>query len=147
MKTYILIWVVAVVLSIPTQSEPLVQLSLGHGIRHQQNSVSEIFLTVDNWSVSMAGISKGETENGYQDFNNIFSVTKKQTWFWGDEFTMYTRVGVSTVEGSNLVGPWNYRSGVGAKYKAASIEYHHISSASLYRTNQGIDWISFSIDF
>lgn len=138
-----LILISLLLISSSIYAKPFMQLSIGQTFRHQDNNVSELSFVSKNWSIGIIGISEGETTNGYQEFNNIFSLTKTN----GLPYNFYTRVGISTVEGSNLVGPWTYRSGVGFRYQWFALEFNHISSGSLYRVNQGIDWLSFAVDF
>lgn len=146
MNKHLLFFIAVILFSGTSVADPFVKLSIGQAVRHQDNSVSELSFYSGAWSLGLAGIGEGETFNGKQEFNNIVSITKELTIIEKYGFTVYSKIGLSRVEGSNLVGPLDYRSVFGVRKGIVSIELNHISSGSLYRTNRGIDWISFNLE-
>ncbi|SDJ86271.1 acyloxyacyl hydrolase [Microbulbifer yueqingensis] len=61
--------------------------------------------------------------------------------------SLYGRVGVAYVDGSPLVGHFNFRTGVGVDFGGFAFELMHYSSASLTPLNTGINLLEFRVPF
>lgn len=94
----------------------------------------------NNWDVQALLIGQGQTSNGYQAATGALSVSHVIWPGWyalGGDYFM--RLGAAYVKDSRLVGPIDYRLGVGLNYDVVELEVGHYSSGGIFETNTGID--------
>lgn len=123
------------------------KIGLGHTGINSHMTVGEIAYEYNNWEAAASIIGQGDTQGGKQDAVNVYSVSKlvRPDWcFLGG--CNYYRLGVASVDGSPLVGPFNYRLGVGMEWKLLSVEFFHYSSAGIYDPNTGIDGLMLKLN-
>jgi hypothetical protein len=118
-------------------------IGLGETLINSNSRIGEIAYTnKHDFEFAASIIGEGSTEKGYQETVDIYSVsyiTKPDWTFLGAK--NYYKLGVSYVNKSTLVGPSNFRLGVGLDWNVFSLEYIHYSSADIHKTNTGIDAI------
>lgn len=116
-------------------------IAVGKAHLSSDQSYGEIgYITKQNWEFNLGLIGAGETKYGYQDVGITYGASKiiKPNWcFLGG--CNYWRIGVSGVHNSPLVGPVNYRLGIGMDYGVFAVEAVHMSSAGIFEDNTGFD--------
>lgn len=93
-----------------------------------------------DWEVNYGQIGEGETDYGDQEVVDVYSVSYlvRPRWCLG-QFCNYYRLGAAYVDETPLIGPTNYRLGIGFEHKYVQLEYFHFSSAGIWENNGGID--------
>jgi hypothetical protein len=122
-------------------------IALGRTHLNSDSTYAEVGYQVRDWEFNLGLIGAGETKDGYQGTVLTYGVSKlvKPDWcFLGG--CNYYRIGVAGVHGSPLVGPINFRLGIGMRYRNFSVEAVHDSSADLFKTNTGIDAVMLKLE-
>jgi|AntRauTorcE11898_2_1112593.scaffolds.fasta_scaffold00821_6 hypothetical protein len=125
-------------------------IGLGSTLINSTLRVGEVGFVYNNWEVQALIMKQGDTKNGVQEDNlEIYSVSYVTEPLWGYKgVEPYFRLGVSANSGSNLVGPTNFRLGLGVDFnKVWRLEWSHHSSASIHEVNTGIDYVTVSYQF
>lgn len=94
----------------------------------------------NNWDLQALLIGQGDTRNGYQDATWGVSLSHVVLPGWralGGDYFM--RLGAAYIKDSELVGPINYRLGIGLDYRRVELELMHYSSGGIFETNTGVD--------
>lgn len=123
-------------------SELTPKIGLGSTVANSHLTTGEFSIEYRRWEVAVGIIGAGHTERGEQDSVNTFSVSRFVRPDWvilGGR--NYYKMGIGYVDDSPLVGPINYRLGIGLEYRFVSVEYFHYSSAGIHKTNTGVDGI------
>jgi len=131
---------------VPTKviSEPYI--GLGTSVVNSELKTNEFGYRWGDWDLSVNLQDGGNTKNGYQKQVDIVSFSKiiRPKWAIGPCDTIL-RVGVANVNNSALVGQKNFRLGAGCDFGPIEVEWSHISSADINKTNTGIDVIQFRL--
>jgi hypothetical protein len=101
----------------------------------------EIGVRYGDWDLQIAETHMGRLYDGSkQGTARIYSGSYL---FQSDQVPIFGRLGISYTPGqSELVGPTNFRLGVGIRpIKNIEIEYAHYSSADIHPTNTGLDML------
>jgi hypothetical protein len=119
------------------------RIGLGKSIINSDLKTAEIGYEWNSWEASATLSEAGKTKNGFQDQVETYSVSYLTRIavapVWAPPCR---RVGVSSNSGSNLVGPTNFRLGVGVDFSDVwRVEYVHHSSAGIHRPNTGVDYV------
>jgi hypothetical protein len=119
------------------------RIGLGKSIINSDLRTAEIGYEWNSWEASATLSEAGKTKNGFQDQVETYSVSYltriAAAPVWA---TPFLRLGVSYNSGSNLVGPTNFRLGVGVDFRDVwRVEYVHHSSAGIHKPNTGIDYV------
>ena len=118
-------------------------IGLGQSVINSHIKTAEFSYRNDgNWEFAASLMGEGDTKNGVQGITNIYSasyIVEPQWSFLGGK--NYYRLGGAYVNDSPLVGPTNYRLGVGMDWDVFSLEYVHYSSSGIHDLNTGIDMI------
>lgn len=94
----------------------------------------------NNWDAQVMIIGSGDNKNGPQGETYITSVSHLIYPQWNiGPANFFMRLGVAYVNKSNLVGPWNFRLGLGFDFDLFELEMGHVSSAGVWSPNTGID--------
>lgn len=109
------------------------ELGLGQGTNHvSEYAFSEVSINYLGYDFGVGGMSN---DVEFASVTKTFDVTNG----------LFVRVGIARVHNSDIVGPWNYRSGIGYRRNIFSVEFsvefNHFSSSGLYYPNNGIDAI------
>lgn len=97
----------------------------------------------NKWDVALQYIGEGDTKNGEQTAEPIFSVSRIVNPPWVLARGQYfMRMGVAYTPDNKLVGDTTYRLGVGLRWDFVELEYGHISSGDLWKNNTGIDFVT-----
>lgn len=137
--TFIIVLLAA---SYDARAENGARISLGHTVANSEVTVGEVSYEWNDWEAGAMLIGEGDTKNGEQSTVPVYSVSHLVCPEWSIlGADNYYRLGVAYVDGSPLVGDWNFRLGVGLEWKVFQLEYAHLSSAGIYETNSGIDMI------
>jgi hypothetical protein len=119
-------------------------IGVGQSILNSKATYAEAgYVTDRNWEFNLGLIGVGETKDGPQTLVTTYGVSKlvKPNWCFMSACNYY-RIGVAGVHGSPLVGPINFRLGVGVRIKNVfEIEAFHYSSAGIFEDNTGIDGV------
>lgn len=130
-------------------NQNIVSVGVGQSLFNGDMTVVELSYRYRRWELGGVILGQGNTAEGDQErLGYAASITRilDPGWEWC-RGKAYGRVGVSYVDGSPLVGHFNFRTGVGIDFTDFSLEYQHFSSASLTYLNTGIDVIHFRIPF
>ena len=124
-----------------------VTIALGKTVLNSDASYAEIGYETRNWEFNLGLIGVGETKDGPQDLVITYGASKlvKPNWCFAGGCNYY-RIGVAGVYGSPLVGPVNFRLGVGMNYGVFSVEAFHYSSAGIFEDNTGIDGVMLKLE-
>jgi hypothetical protein len=123
-------------------------IGLGYTVMNSSMTTGEIGYEYNGWNASAMVIGSGETVFGNQDNVYAYALTNivRPNWhFLGGR--NYYRIGVTYVDGSPLVGPTNFRLGIGMEWEVFALEWVHISSAGIHRPNRGIDVLQLRFRF
>lgn len=115
-------------------------IALGRTAFNSDSTFAEIGYETRDWEFNVGLIGAGQTKDGWQSTVLTYGVSKivRPNWcFLGG--CNYYRIGIAAVHGSPLVGPVNFRLGIGIDWGVFRVEVGHISSADLFETNTGID--------
>jgi hypothetical protein len=144
-KTAILVavFIVALIVAGYVRADDGARIGLGKSIINSDLKTAEIGYEWNSWEASATLSEAGKTKNGFQDQVETYSVSYltriAAAPVWA---TPFLRLGVSYNSGSNLVGPTNFRLGVGVDFSDVwRVEYVHHSSAGIHRPNTGIDYV------
>lgn len=116
-------------------------IALGRTALNSDSTYAEIGYEVRDWEFNVGLIGAGQTKDGWQSTVLTYGISKivRPSWcFLGG--CNYYRIGIAAVHGSPLVGPINFRLGIGMDYGVFRIEAGHLSSGDLFEDNTGIDW-------
>ena len=121
-------------------------IGLGKSFINSSAKVGEIGYERKGWEVQASLMGAGDTKNGHQDQLSIYSVSYITRPGWGYKGAEpYVRLGVSYNSGSRLIGPSNFRLGLGVEFnKVFRLEYVHHSSAAIHDPNTGLDYVALS---
>jgi hypothetical protein len=141
--TFIVVLFVIVLISIGyVRADDGVRIGIGKSVINSHLKTAEIGYEWNSWEASATLTEAGKTKNGRQDQLKIYSVSyltriaAAPAWA-----TPFLRLGVSYNTGSNLIGPTNFRLGVGVDFSDVwRLEYVHHSSAGIHRPNTGFDY-------
>lgn len=126
-----------------------VSVGVGRALFNGDMTAAELSYRYRRWELGGVILGQGDTSKGAQErLGYAASITRvlDPSWEWC-RGKAYGRVGISYVDGSPLVGHFNFRTGIGIDFSTFSLEYQHFSSASLTNLNIGIDIIQFRIPF
>ncbi|AOS95554.1 hypothetical protein AUP74_00077 [Microbulbifer aggregans] len=144
------IWLALVGSAVAEESrENVFSIGLGQTLFNGDMTAAEVSIRHQRWELGGVILGQGDTSEGAQErLGYAASITRmlRPGWEWC-RGSVYGRVGLAYVDGSPLVGHFNFRTGVGIDFRGFSLEYQHLSSASLTRLNTGIDVIQFRIPF
>jgi hypothetical protein len=144
-KTAILVavFIIALIVAGYVRADDGARIGLGKSIINSDLKTAEIGYEWNSWEASATLSEAGKTKNGFQDQVETYSVSYltriAAAPVWAKPFL---RLGVSYNSGSNLVGPTNFRLGVGVDFSDVwRVEYVHHSSAGIHRPNTGVDYV------
>jgi hypothetical protein len=144
-KTAILVavFIIALIVAGYVRADDGARIGLGKSIINSDLKTAEIGYEWNSWEASATLSEAGKTKNDVQDQVETYSISyltriaAAPVWV-----TPFLRLGVSYNSGSNLVGPTNFRLGVGVDFSDVwRVEYVHHSSAGIHRPNTGIDYV------
>lgn len=122
-------------------AEPIGYVALGHSTFNYYQTTGEIAYTPGRWAIAAQLIGEGSYEGSKVETTKIYSVSR----FVNAPFNQgrpYARIGVAYVDDQMpLVGTWNFRLGLGYRAGRIRFEIGHYSSAGIWNTNRGIDFI------
>lgn len=119
------------------------RISLGHSVINSELVVGGVAYEYNNWEASALLMQPGRTKNGKQGQLQIYSVSylTKPGWVFKG-IDPYFRLGVSTNNGSPLIGDPNFRLGIGFDFHDVwRLDLIHDSSAGIHSPNSGLDMI------
>jgi hypothetical protein len=143
--TFIVVLFVIVLISIGyVRADDGVRIGIGKSVINSHLKTAEIGYEWNSWEASATLMESGDTKNGRQDQLEMYSVSYltriAAAPVWANPFM---RLGVSYNNGSNLVGPSNFRLGLGIDFSDVwRVEYAHHSSAGIHRPNTGVDYVT-----
>lgn len=121
-------------------------VALGHSTFNYYQTTGEIAWTPGKWAVAAQLLGEGSYRGQRVETTTIYSVSRfVEAPFWNGR--PYARIGVAYVDGDlPLVGNRNFRLGLGYRLGVARIEMGHYSSAGIWSTNRGVDFIQVGFD-
>jgi hypothetical protein len=144
-KTAILVavFVIALIVAGYVRADDGARIGLGKSIINSDLKTAEIGYEWNSWEANATLSEAGKTKNDVQDQVETYSISYltriAAAPVWA---TPFLRLGVSYNSGSNLVGPTNFRLGVGVDFSDVwRVEYVHHSSAGIHKPNTGIDYV------
>jgi hypothetical protein len=121
-----------------------VRVSIGKTIVNSELKVGELSYEYNDWEFSAALVEDGKTKNGFQEQVEIYTVSYLTKPGWGVYgIEPYVRIGASKNSGSKLIGPTNFRLGLGIDFQNVwRVEFNHHSSAGIHNPNTGLDYVT-----
>jgi hypothetical protein len=144
----ILAFIIVLILASQDAAADSVTIALGRTVLNSDSTYAEVGYEVDNWEFTAGLIGAGQTKDGWQSTVLTSSVSRivRPNWcFLGG--CNYYRIGIMAVHGSPLVGPLNFRLGIGMDYGVFKFEAGHTSSADLFETNTGLDYPFLKLEY
>lgn len=114
------------------------KIALGHTAFNSHETVGEVGYEHANWEVNL-GLIGAESDDKTVLTYGVSKIVRPNWCVLGG--CNYYRIGIAGIDDSPLVGPYNFRLGVGMNWRVFSVEYFHYSSAGIYDPNRGIDGI------
>lgn len=124
-------------------------VSLGQAVFNGEMTTAELSFRHERWELGATILGQGDTEEGEQrELAYAASITRllRPGWEWC-RGSIYGRAGVAYIDGSPLVGHFNFRTGIGIDFRAFALEYTHYSSGGLTPLNTGVDVVQFRLAF
>jgi hypothetical protein len=143
----ILAFIIVLILAAQDAYGDSATIALGKTAFNSDSTYAEIGYEVRDWEFNVGLIGAGETKDGWQSTVLTYGVSKivRPNWcFLGG--CNYFRIGVAGVHGSPLVGPINFRLGIGMDYGVFKVEAFHYSSAGIFEDNTGIDGVMLKLE-